>query len=238
MKASRGLRPLARWLATLTLCGVLLWPLPAGQAQDHEVDLALVLAIDCSFSVDSREFALQMQGISRAFMNEEVKAAIAQGTRRRIAVAAVLWSDDRNQITAIPWTVISSGADADRLGLALMATRRSLSEGGTSISAALGYSAALLDRAPSAERRVIDVSADGRNNSGPAVAPVRDLLAAQGVTINGLVILNEWPTLDSYFEANVAGGPDHFVIPAPDYDAYGEAILRKLLREISGPQIM
>ena len=114
---------------------------------------------------------------------------------------------------------------------------RSLSEGGTSISTALLYSATLLQSAPSAERLVIDVSADGRNNSGPQVAEVRDRLVAAGITINGLTILNEWPTLDSYFENNVAGGPGHFVVPAADYNAYGEAILRKLLREIAGPGI-
>ena len=83
----------------------------------------------------------------------------------------------------------------------------------------------------------LDVSTDGRNNSGPPVAPVRDRVLAQGITINGLTILNEWPTLDTYVEGNVAGGPGHFVIPANDYEAYGEAILRKLLREITGPGI-
>ena len=42
-------------------------PLPAGRADDYEVDLALVLAIDCSFSVDSHEFAVQMRGLGQAF---------------------------------------------------------------------------------------------------------------------------------------------------------------------------
>ena len=105
------------------------------------------------------------------------------------------------------------------------------------ISTALSFSAALLASAPSAERQVIDVSTDGRNNSGPPVPPVRDHVVGQGITINGLTILNEWPTLETYFEANVAGGPSHFVIPANDYDTYGEAILRKLVREITGPGI-
>ena len=66
---------------------------------------------------------------------------------------------------------------------------------------------------------------------------MRDQLVAEGITINGLTILNEWPTLDTYFENNVAGGVGYFVIPANDYEAYGEAIFRKLLREITGPGI-
>lgn len=237
MAASRVFRLIACWCLGLGLSFCLLLPLPAGRAQAYDVDLALVLAIDCSFSVDSREYAVQMEGLGRALMTDAVKQAIAQGARQRIAVAAVQWSDDRNQETVLPWAIIATPEDADALGRVLMATPRALTEGGTSISTALTFSAALFATAPSAERRVIDVSTDGRNNSGPPVAPVRDRVVAQGITINGLTILNEWPTLDSYFEANAAGGPGHFVIPANDYDAYGEAILRKLLREITGPGI-
>ena len=42
---------------------------------------------------------------------------------------------------------------------------------------------------------------------------MRDRLVAEGITINGLTILNEWPTLDSYFENNVAGGVGLFRDP-------------------------
>jgi hypothetical protein len=215
----------------------LLVPAPAGRAQDFEVDLALVLAIDCSFSVDAREFNLQMEGMGRAFMRDEVKRVIAQGQRQRIAVAIVQWSDDINQKVVLPWTVISGPADADELGQIILNSGRQLAEGGTSISAALVFSAALFASAPSAERRVIDVSSDGRNNSGPPVKPVRDRLVVQGLTVNGLTILNEWPTLDVYFENNVVGGANNFVMPADAYEDYEDAIYRKLLREITGPGV-
>jgi hypothetical protein len=69
------------------------------------------------------------------------------------------------------------------------------------------------------------------------VNAVRDRLVAQGITINALTILNEWPTLDIYFQNQVVGGEGHFVIPANDYSAYADAIYRKLLREITGPGI-
>ena len=206
-------------------------------AQDTEVDLALVLAIDCSFSVDSIEFRQQMEGLGAAFLREEVKLAIRRGNAGRIAVIAVQWSDELNQKAIIPWTIVGSDAEADALGALLFTMPRQLAEGGTSISAALRFSAALFDSAPAADRRVIDVSSDGRNNIGIPVSVVRDHLVAQGITINALAILNEWPTLDRYFENNVAGGQSHFVIPANDYKAYGEAIFRKLIREITGPGI-
>ena len=212
-------------------------PSPITRAQHAEVDLALVLAVDCSFSVDFREFALQMRGLGEAFRKPEIKRAIAMGNLQRIAVSVVQWSDESNQVVAMPWTILETEEDGDLFGETLMGMPRKLAEGGTSISSALLYSAAHLTRAPRAPRLVIDVSSDGRNNVGVPVNAVRDRLVAQGITINALTILNEWPTLDIYFQNQVVGGEGHFVIPANDYSAYADAIYRKLLREITGPGI-
>jgi hypothetical protein len=212
-------------------------PSPRIQAEDYEVDLALVLAVDCSFSVDFTEFALQMEGLGEAFRQPEVKRAIALGNLQRIAVSVVQWSDESNQMVVLPWTIIESEEDSDLVGETLARMPRRLAEGGTSISSALLYSSVLLTKAPRSPRRVIDMSSDGRNNVGVPVQAVRDRLVAQGITINALAILNEWPTLDIYFLNQVAGGEGHFVIPANDYAAYGNAILRKLLKEITGPGI-
>lgn len=206
-------------------------------AEEPRVDLALVLAIDCSFSVDATEFKLQMEGLGLALMRPEVKQAIRAGNHQRIAVAAMQWSDEGNQKVILPWTIITGDADADEAGQILRHMPRRLAEGGTSISAALMFAEAVLETAPPAERRVIDVSSDGRNNIGPPVSRVRDRLVAKGITINALTILNEWPTLDLYFNKQVAGGTGYFVIPANDYQAYAEAIYRKLLKEITGPGI-
>ncbi len=206
-------------------------------AQQAEVDLTLVLAIDCSFSVDANEFRLQMQGLGQAFMRPEVKEAIAKGPNGRIAVAAMQWSDEANQMVIIPWTIVASDRDAERLGASLTEIPRRLAEGGTSISMAIEYAADLFATAPPSTRRVIDISSDGRNNIGPPVALSRNRVVKMGITINALTILNEWPTLDKYFEENVVGGQGNFVIPADDYAAYSEAIYKKLLREITGPGI-
>ena len=227
----------SRGAAVLVLLLTLLLPQPAGRAGDFDVDLALVLAIDCSFSVDSNEFALQMQGLGEAFLRSDVKKAIRAGARQRIAVAAFQWSDPDNQIVVLPWTIIAGDADANEMGHRLAVTPRRLAEGGTALGNGLLFAQALLATAPSAERRVIDVSSDGRNNAGPPVSRARDRIVAAGITINALTILNEWPTLDIYFENQVVGGEGHFVIPANDYEAYGEAIYRKLLKEITGPGI-
>lgn len=201
-----------------------------------EVDLILVLAVDCSYSVDSREFRLQMDGIGHAFQHKDVQRAIQSGPLGRIAVTVFQWSDAENQSLSTPWTVIDSPATANAFGQQMFSVKRQLSEGGTAIGAALLFGAAALVAAPFiSNRRVIDVASDGRNNRGEIVDLARDEVISRGITINGLAILNEWPTLDKYFEQSVVGGPYHFVVKANDYDAYREAIYRKLLKEITGP---
>ncbi len=203
------------------------------------VDLALVLAIDCSYSVDDSEFRLQMDGLATAFRTPEVQRAIAEGPHRRIAVTVALWSSVKFQSVIVPWSIVAKPGDAEKLARIIETAPRSIPVAGTSISEAMRFSAKLLQSAPvNPTRKVIDVSADGRNNSGMAPPLVRDQLAAAGITINALVVPSqEWTVLDKWFERNVVGGPFHFVIVANTYDDYAEAIYRKLLREITGPGI-
>ena len=85
-----------------------------------------------------------------------------------------------------------------------------------------------------APRRTIDLSGDGPNNSGSDPDIVRDAAAAAGITINGLAILNEIPTLDIYYTEHVIGGPDAFLLIAKDYRDFARAVRQKLLREIQG----
>jgi hypothetical protein len=201
------------------------------------VDLALVFAIDCSFSVDAAEFRLQMQGLGRALQSAEVLNAIKAGPNQRIAVLAFEWSDKENQKIVLPWSVVASSEDLANVGAQLETMGRLLAEGGTAISNALDFAGQQMLNAPPAVRRVIDVSFDGRNNNGRAVAPVRNRLVQQGITINALPITNEFPTLHIYAESQVIGGSGAFVIKANSYQDYGEAILRKLVKEIVGPGV-
>jgi hypothetical protein len=207
-------------------------------AQVVEVDLALVLAVDCSWSVDRHEFDLQMQGLAEAFRRPEIHRAIVGGPVGRIAVANVQWSQEDNQSLSVPWAVVGGSGDAARFAVVLERTKRDVTDGATAIGAAMAYCADLLRDVPlRAARKVIDISCDGRSNRGLQPWMARDRIIAEGMTVNGLVILDEWPTLDIYFQRQVVGGPDHFVIVAHDYAAYGQAIYRKLLQEITGPGV-
>jgi hypothetical protein len=116
----------------------------------------------------------------------------------------------------------------------------------TSISGGIDFAMAQFADAPfEARRRTIDVSGDGTNNSGRAVVSARDEAVAQGVTINGLVILSERPLtwnpehthppggLAQYFRDNVIGGPGAFVIVADSFQSFGQALINKLIAEIA-----
>lgn len=202
-------------------------------AQVLPVDLTLVLAVDTSASVDADEYALQRGGLATAFRDPEVVEAVAAGPLKRIAVSVVEWAGASQQVQVIGWTLVEGSGAALSLADRIDTLERSIPTGATSIAGALAFGTALLRAAPfETARRVIDLSGDGRNNQGRDVEDVRRVVVAQGVTINGLAILNEHPTLDYYFRDRVIGGAGSFVEVAHDYDAYVGAIRRKLIREI------
>ena len=61
----------------------------------------------------------------------------------------------------------------------------------------------------------------------------RDEAVRAGVTINGLPILALEPDLEEYYRDNVIGGPGAFVIPTASFETFADAILKKLVIEIS-----
>ena len=192
-------------------------PVPAQSPQS--VDLALVLAVDASGSVDQVRFELQKQGYVAAFRHPRVIGAIQSGPAGAIAVIMMQWTGPALQVTAVPWTKISDATSANAFADAIARAPRALFSGGTSISGAIDTSMALLfDNPYRAARRVIDISGDGANNRGRSVNQARDEAIARGVGINGLPILALEPNLDSYYKDNVIGGPGAFMIAAKDFE--------------------
>jgi hypothetical protein len=218
-------------------------PIAARLAQANDpIDVALVLAVDVSRSIDEDEARLQREGYRTALTDPQVVAAIRGGMMGAIGVAYVEWAGAEYQRTVIPWRRIAGQAEADAWAAELAAAPRA-SLSWTSISGALIHSRRVLAECPwEATRRVIDVSGDGVNNSGPPAHEQRDLAVAEGITINGLPIVNDRPTfgqrtpvpLDDYYRENVIGGPGHFMIVAEEFESFGVAVKRKLIREIAG----
>ena len=216
-------------------------PFPVPAHAEDAVDVALVLAVDVSRSIDEDEARLQREGYRTAVADPVVVAAIRGGMVGAVAIAYVEWAGIEYQRTVIPWRRIATLAAADAWAAELAeAPRTSLSW--TSISGAIRYSRQMLAECPwEATRRVIDVSGDGVNNSGPPADQQRDAAVAEGITINGLPIMNDRPTfgrmppvpLDDYYRENVIGGDGNFMIVAEDFESFGVAVKRKLVREIA-----
>jgi uncharacterized protein DUF1194 len=227
-----------RTLCFISALVLTLWlaaPAAAQRGSGQPVDLALVLAVDASGSVNQVRFELQKQGYLAAFRHPRVIGAIQSGPTQGIAVVMMQWTGPALQVVAVPWTRITDAASANAFADAIANAPRALFGGGTSISGAIDTGMALLFDSPfRATRRVIDVSGDGSNNRGRSVTQARDDAVRAGVGINGLPILALEPDLDRYYQDNVIGGPGAFVVAAKDFETFGEAILKKLIAEIAG----
>jgi len=230
-----------RWTAAVA-ASVLIALVAPTAAQDLEVDLELVLAVDVSGSMDTQERLLQRDGYVQAFLHPDVIAAIGSGLNGRIAVSYVEWAGPRSQTLVMPWRVVDGQKTAEAVS-AELARAESPRIRGTSISSALAFSGALFDNNGfSSGRQVIDISGDGPNNMGPPVVPVRDAVLARGITINGLPVTlrpsGSWSLpaglLDMYYEDCVIGGPGAFFLSVRAPEQLADAIRRKLVLEIAG----
>lgn len=222
-----------RWailVTTLFCAGSALAQHPPGS---ERVDMQLVLAIDGSTSIDGGLFEFQLQGHAAAFRDPKLVEAITAGSGG-IAVTVALWSDPATFRILVPWTVVSDRSSATGLAAAIDAVPRRPLQGSTGIGAALLNAADLFQRGGNAApHRVIDIVSNGYNNIGIAPQAARERVVAQGITINGLVILDEVPWLAEYFATQVIGGPSAFVTVADTPDAFRRAILDKLVQEIT-----
>ena len=235
--------------ALIVLIFAALAAFPAAAVAAEKVDLLLVLAADVSRSVDSGKFQLQRDGYATAISDPRVLEAISSGRNGRIGLSFIEWSGAGSQRVLIDWTRVGNAEEAKGFGDHLLEAPRSFADR-TSISGAIDFSMGQLAKAPfECERRTIDISGDGTNNAGRDVTLARDEALAQGVTINGLVILSETPLawnpdhtnpqggLDNYYRSHVVGGTGAFVIVAENFASFGQAIIKKLIAEIasSGP---
>ena len=204
-------------------------------AQSRQVDVELVLAVDVSGSMRDHELHIQRRGYVEAFRSQAVHDAIEGGLIGIVAVTYVEWARADLKRVIVPWTLIGdpegAHAFADRLEAAPVANMRN-----TSISGAIRYGIAAIK----------NISGDGPNNQGGRVDVARDEALDAGIVINGLPIMAEpWmgglgfniSGLDVYYRDCVIGGPGSFVLPVDEWDAFAEAVRRKIVLELAGRQL-
>lgn len=199
------------------------------------VDLVLLLALDVSSSVDANEYKLMTQGLAKALMSPEVAQAIQNGKYGAIAISVMQWSGFREQDVKFKWMRVASRKHLAILAAKVRLMPRRYKGGATDIGGAIKYSRKLLLSAPfQATRRTVDIAGDGANNVNEHPSIERDKTVKAGIIINGLAIIGEALPLVKYYTYFVIGGPAAFVEQARDYDSFGTAMRRKLLREIGG----
>ena len=211
------------------------------QATAIPVDTELVLAVDVSYSMDPEEQQIQREGYIDAITSREFMGAIRAGTHGKVAMTYFEWAGPEDQKIIVPWRAVDGPETADAFaGEIARAPYRRASR--TSIGGALMFAKPLFAASGfRGLRRVVDVSGDGPNNSGPLVVPQRDDLVAAGITINGLPLMLNRPNsfsmdienLDIYYEDCVIGGPGAFVLAVRERAQFKEAIRTKLILEVA-----
>jgi hypothetical protein len=232
-----------RGAAALAGAAALLLQSHPAPAQAIAVDVELVLAVDVSASIDRTEIDLQRAGYLSALTQPAVIDAMLSGPLGRIALTFVEWS--QTQRTTIGWTIIDSPAAAHAFA-ALLAAQPVPPGGLTSIVGAIDFSVARIeDNAIEGTRRIIDLSADGRDWFGDntIVAAARQRALGRGIVINGLVISPQLERfvvedaakfdLNGYFHAYVVGGPGSFTMVVEAPADFPQALTKKLILEIA-----
>jgi Ca-activated chloride channel homolog len=201
-------------------------------------DLALVIAVDGSASVTFDEFNLIAGGLAAAFREQAVVTGLLGGPRHASLCALLLWSGSGAHEVMIEWTLLAKPEDVAGFADQLENVPRTVKAGATAIGEALIECVRLLEAAPAkSTRQIVDVAGDGRSNDGVPPGPVRDRMAAAGITINGLCVLHEEPDLLASYEREVIGGPGAFALTCANYAEFAEAMRRKLLREMSNKPV-
>ena len=210
-------------------------------AAASELDVALVLAVDVSSSVDEGEAGIQRAGYIAALRDPRVADAIRGGLNGRIALTYVEWASPTDQRVLIPWREISDAAGANAFADELK--NAAYKPGSTtSISGGIDFSVNLIQKSGiRAMRNVIDISGDGYSDYGRPVRAARDAAVKAGFIINGLPIMNERasyrtkipPDLDKYYSENVTGGRGSFTLVVKNLEDFNKLVLQKLILEIA-----
>lgn len=230
------------WMQRMAFGFAALFLVTTTATANNEVDVQIVLAVDVSRSMTDRELQIQRRGYAEALRSEAVAKAVESGLLGRVALIYMEWGEQYWQRTIVDWQIVENGADlaafADQITATFDGSLRR-----TSISSAIDESVRQLEtNGITSRRRVIDISGDGPNNSGPPVTGARDRALAKGIVINGLPLMTRegmgarfhLDDLDEYYRHCVIGGPGSFVVPVTDWDEFPEAVRRKLVQELAG----
>ena len=213
-------------LATSLILTLVAAPAPA-------CEVALLLGVDVSGSIDRGEYRLQIDGLAAALSDPEVGDALVLG---QVALAVVQWSGSGMQQVVLPWRRMLDARAPRDYAARTRSLPRAYDRADTAVGEAIGFAAAQFAAVADCTRKVIDISGDGPQNAGLPVAPARGAALAAGIEINAIAIedMGQASPISEFYRHHVisAGG---FVMTARGLTDYARAIRAKILREISRP---
>ena len=206
---------------------------------------ALALGLDVSGSVDLREYRLQLDGLVAALNQPEIVRTLLAMPSAPVTLMVYEWSGPEDQQILVPWTSITGRDVLQEVSSTLATAERRAATPGTALGVAMLSGAGFLEQQSHCWKRTLDISGDGKSNLGPQPRDLKARIAAQGVTINALVIGSdalsigdrryvEISELTSYFRSEVITGADAFVQTSIGFEDYAAAMTRKLKRELEG----
>ena len=225
-----------RWLLVSILSCL---PLVAQAQAAKPVDIAIVVSLDRSESIDADDAAAQIDGLVFTLRHTRFRDAVGVGWFGRIALTVVTWSSFGRHQVILPWMQIAGGPDADVAAavLELDHARQHIARHGTQTDIAFAIEVGMkqLETLPwAAGQSVVNVVADGISNIGRVATVERDAALARGITVNGLIMARGKgiEVLSRYFRREVIGGPTSFVQLSVSNEDFARAMLRKILLEM------
>ncbi|MEI4485635.1 DUF1194 domain-containing protein [Frigidibacter sp. MR17.14] len=221
-------------IGTAVACGCLIAALPDRPSRAAtRCDVALVLAIDVSGSIDTGEYRLQTDGLSLALSDPDVVSALVSGGA---AVTVMHWSSVFQQQVVIPWRRVQEPADVEALARDAAVIPRSFTRSDTAPGEMIATLPDLFATAPACARKVADISGDGPVNAGRPVPPESKRAQEAGITLNAIAIEDRGggnPITEFYRRYVIT--PDGFVLTARGLGDYAPVLRKKLLRELVIP---
>lgn len=204
---------------------------------------ALVLGLDVSGSVDMKEYQLQLFGLSNALLNNEVKDSLFIMPEAPVKLLVFEWSGPNYQKILLPWTKILNEDTLKKIVSQLRTKKRQKAPPTTALGNAIQTGISFLNQQTDCWKRTLDISGDGKSNSGPEPHQVNQPDQIGNITINGLIIgvdtlarLSheeiEVSELVTYFSNRVLAGPGAFSEVALGFADYERAMVRKLVQEL------
>lgn len=172
----------------------------------------LILLVDASSSMTRRFermsfYHMQIEATARALMEPCVVGRLIGSPRNRTALGVILWSASLQQEIAVHWTVIRSIEDIAAVATRLRNTANYL-DSYTGVAAAVRFATKQLKAGfiPPTSRKIINLSANGRDNHGGDPSAAARAAEVLGITINAVVMEGYDGTVDdiyAYYVENV-----------------------------------